>query len=669
MINFPVLNHVSVDDYALYPGSEAQPGLSADLTSNLSVVVGANGLGKSTLLNIAFRLLTGPWDIPGASSTGDLGSSRLEVRRLPATNAREFGHRVSNSAAGSTASAEFALGETNFLVTRSLVDLALLSWSVDGQVNSGGESEFQSTVAEHCGVWSFADWILVLRYVTFYMDDRQVLFWDRSAQKQLLRSLFLSPIEAKQWVEMEREVLQSDSRYRNFRNVLNIETARVTVQIDPTSATHSELREELSALLLSDDNDLVSQEAALRDLANLEEERANKNLERLRARQKLDELSRAYEHAKLVNLSAKFPDNSASALFIWNQILADTHCLLCGNDVPELRRQIEDRIEAHRCSVCDSEISAPEIPGVPEAIELSRERSSRAWEELDAQRSLLTTLEDDLESIEKRLVEHRASAATREVARTVREQRIGALRAQLPADADGYFKDRSNLASMKARLEAMSQELRMSAERFEVFVDQKSQAILQNADQIKEHFDRFASLFLLGDGELSWTPREEQLGQSSYKIKFPAYELQLGRSDTGSVSTRSGVGDVSESQKEFIDLAFRMALIQAAGNQRGASLIIDTPESSLDSVFSDRAASILADYAMSAENRLVVASNLTDGRLVPMLVRAVRDANGDWNIVNLFEIARPTAAIRELGDAYKKAYLRLLADIDAEDAA
>ncbi len=664
MINFPVLNHVSVDDYGLFPGTDARAGLVADLTSKLSVVVGANGLGKSTLLSIAFRLLTGPWDIPGASNTGELGSARLDLKRLPTAQAREFGHRVSDSARDSVARAEFTLGDVNFVVSRSLFDLSLREWSINEVVQSGNEADFQRIIAEHCGVWSFADWILVLRYVTFYMDDRQVLFWDRSAQKQLLRSLFLSPSEAKQWVEMERNVLQSDSRYRNFRNVLNSETARLTVQIDPSSETHSELREELSALLLSEDNDLPSQENALRELADLEESRANKNLERLRARQKLDELSRAYEHAKLINLSAKFPDNATSALFIWNQILADTRCMLCGSEVPEFRKEVEERIEAHRCSVCNSEVDAAEPSESPEAIELSRERSSRTWDEFASQQALLAGLEHDLESIESELEKFRAAAATREVARTVREQRIGALRAQLPADAEGYFKDRSNLASMKARMEEMSDELRVSATEFEEYVSQKSQSILQSADLIKASFDRYASLFLLGDGELSWTPREEQLGQSSYKIKFPAYELQLGKSDTGSVSIRSGAGDVSESQKEFIDLAFRMALIETAGNQQGASLIIDTPESSLDSVFSDRAATVLADYATSADNRLVVASNLTDGRLVPMLVRAVKAADAPWQLINLFEIARPTVAIRELGEAYKNAYQRLLTNID-----
>ena len=62
------------------------------------------------------------------------------------------------------------------------------------------------------------------------------------------------------------------------------------------------------------------------------------------------------------------------------------------------------------------------------------------------------------------------------------------------------------------------------------------------------------------------------------RIEFPAFDLDMSGVDFPSPSRRRGPEQVSESQREFIDLAFRMALIDVASNGRGGSLIIDAPE-------------------------------------------------------------------------------------------
>lgn len=467
-------------------------------------------------------------------------------------------------------------------------------------------------------------------------------------------------------MDLERNVLELDSRYRNFRNVLNQESVRLAGQVDPTTAAHGTLRDDLLALLEEEDAQLTATEALVSELARLEEVRAIDNLEHLRAAQELDSLTRAYEHAKLVVLSSQFPSHAQSALFIWNQVLADSLCLLCGNDADELKRAIEDRIASDKCTVCTNALASaadPDGQSASEPVELARERSVRTWDDLSAQRALVKNLEQEVAAATAELRAAETAMAEDDLRRTVRAQRISTLRQQLPPDPQGYLTDRSHVAAMTSRLSAMAEELREAATTFDRFVDEMSRSILLSAENIKERFDLYAHLFLLGEGELSWSPREEQIGQSAYRVKFPAYELQLGRND-GIISTRSGAADVSESQKEFIDLAFRMALIDTAGQRGGASILIDTPESSLDAVFSNRAAIVLADFLSDSNNHLVVASNLTDGRLVPALISQVKENGGSWSILNLLKVARPTPAIVELGQEYENAYNKLMVEVD-----
>jgi hypothetical protein len=83
-------------------------------------------------------------------------------------------------------------------------------------------------------------------------------------------------------------------------------------------------------------------------------------------------------------------------------------------------------------------------------------------------------------------------------------------------------------------------------------------------------------------------------------------------------------------------------------------LVIDAPESSLDAVFSKRAAEALASFADPQEgSRLVIASNLVEGKLLHQLVKLCTDS-GDRTrrVLNLLEIAEPTRATRQLRGDY-----------------
>ena len=123
-------------------------------------------------------------------------------------------------------------------------------------------------------------------------------------------------------------------------------------------------------------------------------------------------------------------------------------------------------------------------------------------------------------------------------------------------------------------------------------------------------------------------------------------------SDFSDTVRRAGPGDVSESQREFIDLAFRMALMKIAGG--GASgLVIDTPESSLDAVFAKRAGDTLIRFGEEAGNTVLVTSNLIEGSLLPTLIGGLaRTPEKGKRLVDLFDLAKPTAAVIADRDEY-----------------
>ena len=664
MVYFPVIESLDVEGYGLYPGTPAASGLRIDLSAPLTLVVGANGLGKSTLLSIALRLLTGPVDISRDRSE-ELGSRRLDPSALSITAVRTFARRAPEAIADATASISFRLGSHRFIVTRRLADLRLVAYSDRDAEPSTLETEYQKAVFTASGLSSFADWLLVLRYVTFYMDERQVLFWDRSAQRQLLRTVFLPPSAALEWVTKERAALESDSRFRNTRTVVNKLARDLAQQVDPSTPAHAEATLELASLLDAEEDEDTGIGLLVQRIADLDERRSKLNFERLTTRQREDSALRDYEFAKLRALEQQFPSDQSSALFIWSQLLDTSRCIACDSEVPALRDEINQRLTSQHCAVCDTPLRARVDSEV--SIELGVERAQRAWIELSEYRDRFALLDSEYQAISSEINKLKSQLQESEIARLARRSRIEILEALIPREDQEFVARVSQLELSRIELERLEDSVRTTAGEFSSYIDRQSHQIFTRANEVKEIFDRYSKLFLVEDAELSWEPREERIGQSQFTAKIPTFELRLGRGAEESLSIRNDAGDVSESQKEFIDLAFRMALIEVAGEQSHGTIVIDTPESSLDSVFSKRAAEVLASFVSTPNsNRLLVASNLTDGRLVPELVKRVPSFNKRKSLVNLLKVARPTAATSALQADYDDALSRLVGEIDGD---
>jgi hypothetical protein len=74
MVAFPVLSRLQVKDYDLFPGDPPGSGLDRAIPDGVTLIAGINGLGKTTLLNIILRLLTGPNDLTSIGA-GQLGTT------------------------------------------------------------------------------------------------------------------------------------------------------------------------------------------------------------------------------------------------------------------------------------------------------------------------------------------------------------------------------------------------------------------------------------------------------------------------------------------------------------------------------------------------------------------------------------------------------------------
>ena len=247
MINFPVFESLVISGYGLYPGpSNPDEGLKIQFHPGLTLVLGANGLGKTTLVRILYRLLTGPFDIPGLEGRPDLGTIRLDPKKLRPSNLRTFGERVMDGAHSARAILSLHIGNRKVLIERRLSNLALIRLEIDSTPAEGiDEKNYQDQITNLAGTPSFGDWILLLRFLIFYFEDRRALVWDPSAQKQILRMLLLPGTKAKRWTKDERQILELDSQMRNLQAVVGKEEkelAKTETLAEAGDATLKELK-------------------------------------------------------------------------------------------------------------------------------------------------------------------------------------------------------------------------------------------------------------------------------------------------------------------------------------------------------------------------------------------------------------------------------------------
>ena len=663
MISLPLLISLDVTDYGLYPGDDsATPGLHIRFASGLTLVLGANGLGKTTLITMLYRLLTGPSDIPALLRGTDLGTASLQPTELNGNLRRTFAQRVADGAVHATARLLFHIGDEEVSIERNLRDLSLRSFRVGTSPASQDEQQYEKEMVRLANVSTFGDWILLLRYIVFYFEDRRSLVWDPSAQRQLLRILFLEPSQAQYWTDSEREILEADTRVRNFRAVATREESTL-VQEESLAANEPEMREELRNLERLQGIDNASLDEINSNLSAMEAHYESTRLRFLILQQERESIYRELERAQLLAVNARLPKHSDSARYILAQLLTKAECLVCGNSVPGVMASMESRIRANECIVCGTDLTSVSEPILTEFADEEIRRRQMALQaidgELEAARIALEESQSERDSIVTEIQSLQTAIAERSA-------RVDFLLRRLPPEEAELQERRREFSSLRASVAVLQHELDEKRKSFSQIITDANVAIERHASAVLESFRAFAHEFLFEECRLLWSPRAARLGQAGTRFEFPAFELELGGSNFTGTVRRGGPDEVSESQREFIDVSFRMALARVAAQRKVTSLVMDAPESSLDTVFIDRAARVLGTFGRpELGNRLIVTTNLVAGQLIPALLRnAANQSDRLGRVVDLLAIAAPTAALRNLRDEYEVARDQLLNQAD-----
>lgn len=663
-IVFPVIRRLVIVGHALFPGKN-HGGIDHTFEQGVTVIAGINGIGKTTLLNLIYRMLVGPFDPVKA----DEGIQLTQTRLTHLKSFQYFSRRDSSTSEGAIATAEFQFGHHLVSITRKLSDLSIVALNVDGNpVVTGPETtpEFEIWRVSGCG--SQYDFHLLMRSVVFFLESKTPVVWDPIAQAELFRILFLDASEALSLAQLASEIQQLDSRRRNLLNQLNRYKQQHAKAPDPTAATEASHRAETAIERIQIiDSQLTSLANSAESLEHARDSESQK-LDSLKL--DLEEATRGLEHMHHVYFASLFPRMPEVARNVYINLVGDCGCLVCGSRSPGLSERFQKLAADGLCPVCYSPKEAQEK--FVQATEFGAEKIKIENDNISTLKRRVTELEA---TTRRKAVEYHEVLRARIRLQQEREELASEaekLRQMLPVSSEERQKSENYIKVAEGEVTEYARSIREKMEDYNGKMDSFRSAIDQLRESLTTNFAEYAASFLAEKCSLTYKPQKLLLGQAVEKIEYPTFAIQM----TSAVSpsngtTRTEFDDVSESQKEFIDLAFRMAVLKSYATLTGlrghAMIVIETPEASLDSIFVANAGRMLRNWcdpdAKGDSNYIVASSNLNRENMIGSLLGLQGDDKSkpstqevQRRVINLLELAAENAALRAHRAQYEEEF-------------
>ena len=477
------------------------------------------------------------------------------------------------------------------------------------------------------------------------LEDRRALVWDPTAQRQIFRVLLLPTDRAAEYAEAQQEVISADSAVRNTSTLVKRHEGEIAAgkqRAKKIADAEAERR------VLSTEAEVIRRrvEAAVQARLEADTERHAARLDRLRAAETRESTVRELERLKLDSVKALLGPSQENLRYIVGQLLAEQRCLVCGTDPSPAAEKIDEWVRLGRCPICGSkhEPGSRVVP-LTEAHRISIERLEKELAFSDQQ---IADAEIKIVAAQKRFEKADNEYNSLERKRISLDSQIVAVLKRIPTERAAVSSHENDVEALRRILANERRRLTRAEGRFRSVVAESVKGVQKLQDEIAESFKTYLQIFLKEKAELVYQVVKARVGQAGAIFEFPAFRLAMTGGAVAGQTVRENPDEVSQSQAEFVDLAFRMALMSVTAKGGPAALFVDAPEASLDFLSATRAGEQLAKFSRALpENRVVVTSYLPSHHLLLSFFKPIRgEKERAKRIVDLIRDAAPNAAIR-----------------------
>ena len=519
----------------------------------------------------------------------------------------------------------FRLARTVFSVRRGFSGSDVIGFREDRSAwlddRSTARDAFERTLNECGGYQSPDDFSFVVHQISYLPENRRLLAWDTDAQIRLLMLLNQDVLDEADFRSRRDELRLMDSRKRHIHVAVGKAAGQLASLLQYRGEDVSEQDTEESTSTVT----AGALELAVERLKELNNQR--RGLEE-KARTANSNLSNISSEVEVLREKIDLTEASLVAHFLSEQEresvlpvykLAELGiCPVCGTNQPDLQAIAQEHYRAHRCILCGSE--EPKAPN-QEIVSLRSQLSAR----LQAQQALeesVRTLNAAIERIKRE--EDNQQAVVNEVnfsqpVVTLSDQR-------LPSST------REELESLHASLvrDEASLEEQILKRRTQLESDYKDfqSAVQVRMERLRKLYTDYATAFLGIECELS---ESRDLGLITLTRLVPKF----------SGIVRDVPSSCSEAQRFFLDIAFRLALIDFAAEYDGepASFLCETPETALDMSYIENVVQMFISFSRKGHSLLLTA-NIQPNGIAAQLLQSTPLKGRAARVLNLLEIGQ-----------------------------
>ena len=592
----PVLRRISLTAFSLYT---ERPRVDLHIPDGVFCLVGANGIGKSTFIAAVNFGLCGRLPKPGQR----FRSSDEYFQNVRDFSSSFFDGRISDlDREKAEIELEFTIGQDRYHVVRGAFEPNQLRYAAVNGKPFGGSStsvndKYKQSMTTSVGVANFEQFLFLQLFVFTFDEQRNLTFWERPVQRQMLLLAFGDDAGAAQQAEELRrriERLDSIARNANFQaneNRKRLQAAhRVLRDLNPEAldlrVEQEQMEQELDILSATESD-------AFATLSDSKLRSAELRSQAMLLKQRIDDI--------FVKRAVRTSDIRGRPIVA--ESLTSGSCHLCGASGGDVIRGLEHRLATDICLLC----------GIPLPTDTLTEEAMHKIVELDKKLADVNTMIKDETARQQRtgveIAQGQASIAQhqrritdferehRKLSRSIGTTDVKEIQESIKAN-ERVIRD-LNIVKSKARSDRDEEMAELKKIQSRVS-QQYSQAEREFLSIFRYLAERFIGLDL--------DVRFDMRGTEIYLIL--AIE---GKS-------RRQLYQLSESQRFFVDIALRMAIMTFVSSDGRGALLVDTPEGSLDIAYESRAGEMFARF-VERDYQLMMTANINTSQLLRELAQ------------------------------------------------
>lgn len=584
-----------------------------DLSGDLNILLGGNGLGKTTLLQCLVYALTG--------GTDDI---EVEETRAQRWNHTYFKGRINENA---YVIVDFQLGEKLISIKRGLNSNRVLECTVTTMGrNDSVSTNFEQAIVQNGKYSSFNDFSFIVNRLLYLAENRRSLLWDYDAQIRAFMIINNELVVEKEYRDLRQLVKEKDS----YKRKLHWDIGRVEKRIALSKNEYYSEKKPLPAHsdYIRNKSELLDNLQSLSEISKRIYSQIKTNEEiRSALAQTISEIGTLVRTTESEYVKVLLLEHDEKNALIYNKTLKTGYCPACDQKSDELKHVIQERVKNGLCLVCGEPISTHKTRST--YVDLDS-LNSQLSEKVSARNELDVQIEHGKNKLSQ--IEDQISVVRNSLSKLDYVYSNNIQSAEEDTDDLDYINEEfvnDEYLTLCQKEKELEVEINFLTKQADDIYDSFISDFKSRYEQLYHIYSDLASKFIGTHVELRYTKSKAKFVNMNYLIP------RFNEVDRDSPET------CSEAQRFFLDIAFRMSVISLNKtiSNADASFICETPENALDVSYIDNVVKMFSSF-MQKGGSLVITSNLQYMGIAQHLIKDSKTQNMKIKIFDLLKYGK-----------------------------